>query len=428
MADDLMDQAMRLHLAGRHTESEALYRQIPAHHPDSAKAKHYLGFLLQQMGRLEEALEFIEASLQLDNSHSEWHYNHGIVLDRLGRCDEAIAAFEHSLKLAPGNYFCKTSLGALLEKSGDIGRAEQLYREASQIDPHCPDAHYLLASLLVAQGRFLEARHSNSLGLIADPARDKSKIKLGIAYCEVGERDRAIVLMENWLHEEPGNPVASHMMAAFRGDAPERCSERYVEAAFDRFAAQFDSILTRLDYAGPRLLREELQRLGLAQNSLKALDLGCGTGLNGRILKSVALSLTGVDISQAMLDAAGKTQCYDFLVKSEICEFLCDGRDRFDLISCMDTLIYFGNLEPVFSGISARLAPGGQFVFTTEKLASDSGGYELGITGRYRHSEDYVARLLDDAGFELSYAGNAAIRKESGQPVEGQLYSARKRR
>jgi len=428
MADDLMDQAMRLHLAGRHAESEALYRQIAAHHPDSAKAKHYLGFLLQQTGRLEEALELIEASLQHDNSHSEWHYNHGIVLDRLGRCDEAIAAFEHALKLAPGSYFCKTSLGALFEKTGKIDKAEQLYREASQIDPHCPDAHYLLAALLVAQGRFPEARHFNSLGLIADPASDKSKIKLGIAYCEVGEKDRAIALMENWLLEEPGNPVASHMLAAFRGDLPERCSERYVEAAFDRFAAQFDSILTKLEYAGPRLLREELQRLGLARNSLKVLDLGCGTGLNGQILKSVALTLTGVDISQAMLDAAGRRQCYDFLVKSDICEFLGDGKDRFDLVACMDTLIYFGNLEPVFSGISARLAPGGQFVFTTEKLASDSKGYELGITGRYRHSEAHVARLLDESGFEPPHASSAAIRKESGQPVEGQLFSARKRR
>ena len=426
MADDLMDQAMRLHLAGRHAESEALYRQIA---PDSAKAKHYLGFLLQQTGRLEEALELIEASLLHDNSHSEWHYNHGIVLDRLGRCDEATAAFEHSLKLAPDNYFCKTSLGALLEKTGEIDRAEQLYREASQLDPHCPDAHYLLASLLVAQGRFLEARHSNSLGLIADPVRDKSKIKLGIAYCEVGEKDRAIALMENWLLEEPGNPLAIHMLAAFRGDAPERCSERYVEAAFDKFAAQFDSVLTRLDYAGPRLLREELQRLRFAPNSLKVLDLGCGTGLNGQILESVSLSLTGVDISQAMLDAAQNTQYYDFLFKSEISAFLDESRDRFDLITCMDTLIYFGNLGPVFSKIHARLAPGGQFVFTTEKLAPDSGKkYELGITGRYRHSEDYVARLLEEAGFEPPFTGNAAIRKESGQPVEGQLFSARKRR
>ena len=427
MADDLMDQAMRLHLAGRHAESEALYRQLA---PDSAKAKHYLGFLLQQTGRLEEALELIEASLLHDDSHSEWHYNHGIALDRLGRCDEAIAAFEHSLKLAPGNYFCKTSLGALLEKTGETGRAEQLYREASQIDPHCPDAHYLLAALLVAQGRFLEARHANSLGLIADPALDKSKIRLGIAYCEVGEKGRAIALMENWLLEEPGNPVASHMLAAFRGDAPERCSEPYVEAAFDRFAAQFDSILTRLEYAGPRLLREELQRLGLARDSLKVLDLGCGTGLNGQILKSVSLTLTGADISQSMLDAARNTQCYDFLFKSEICEFLGEGKDRFDLITSIDTLIYFGNLGPVFSGIHTRLVPGGQFVFTTEKLASDCGekSYELGITGRYRHSEEYVARLLDEAGFEPPFSRNAAIRKESGQPVEGQLYSSRKRR
>lgn len=419
-----LNRAMQLHLEGKYAESEALYRQLVDECPGSAKIMHCLGFLLQQTGRLDESLEFIERSLFIDDAHAEWHYNHGIVLDRLGREEDAAKAFSRSLALNRNNYFCWTNLGAVLEKSGASDLAEQAYREAVMLNPQCMDAYYLLASLLASQGRFDEAKYLNAQGIIADPAQNKSKIKLGLALCETGRQDEAIRLMKSWRDTEPENPIALHMLAAFREtDVPERCANRYIEATFDNFAHDFDSVLSRLDYAGPRLLEETLVRLGFRESSLNVLDLGCGTGLNGPVLKPISKTLTGVDLSRAMLDRAQEKNSYDFLFKSEICAFLDQENARFDLITCIDTLIYFGNLEAVFGKIQARLEMGGSFIFTTEK---GTDGFDLDVTGRYRHAENYITGLLEKAGFTSPSVEAAVIRRESARPVDGQLFIASK--
>lgn len=423
-----MNEAMSLHVEGRHAESEALYRRIIAEHPDLPDPRHYLGFLLLQTGRLDESLGLIVESLDLDDSRAEWHFNHGIVLARLGRNEEAILAFVNSLKLSSGNYFCWTNLGSLLEKAGEPGKAEEAYIAATRLDPECPDAYYLLSTLLCLQERFREAKYFSCLGFIADPAKDKSRIRLGIAYHETGRAEDAVATMENWLKEEPENPVPAHMITAFTGaEPPERCSSRYVEATFDRFAPRFDATLASLKYAGPELLEKELRRLDFAKKSLHVLDLGCGTGLNGACLKPLSLTLTGIDISRAMLDKAEERSCYDQLFKSEICEFLGDARNGFELITCMDALIYFGNLVPVFSGVLANLKSGGMFIFTTEKFDVGGGkGYDLDITGRYRHGEKYLSDLLADTGFTTISMADVVIRHESGNPVKGQLFTVQK--
>ena len=419
-----LDQAMRLHLEGRYAESEALYRQLIIEHPDSAKIMHCLSFLFQQTGRLEEALALIERSLLIDDAHAEWHYNHGIVLDRLARGADAAKAFSRSLELNRNNYFCWTNLGSVLEKNGTPDLAEQAYREAAMLNPQCMDAYYLLASLLASQGRFEEAKHFNCKGIVVDPSENQSKIKLGLALCETGRQEDAISLMQSWCDAEPGNPVAPHMLAAFRGmGSPERCADQYVEATFDNFAHDFDTVLARLNYAGPQLLEEEVGHLNFQKSSLNILDLGCGTGLNGLVLKPLSITLTGVDLSRAMLDKAKEKNCYDFLCKSEICAYLDQEGPRFDLISCIDTLIYFGDLEAVFRKVHDRLKPGGSFVFTTETGEKD---FILDITGRYRHEESYVSRLLESAGFTLLRIKNAAIRLENAHPVAGQLFSAKR--
>ncbi len=415
----LLQRAMALHLEERHAESEALYRKTISEYPDSPEPRHYLGFLLMQQGKLEESLEFLSESLRLDDSKAEWHYNHGILLSRLDRKEEAIESFLNSLKLDSANYFGWTNLGSLFEEAGEPDQAEKAYLAASRIDPECPDAYYLLSSLLASQERFEEAKYFNCKGFIKDPAKDKPRIRLAVAHFEIGMKSDAIAIMENWLADDPENPVPSHMLTAFRGnDVPERCSDRYLEATFDHFAASFDSHLEKLKYRGPELLEKEL--LLLDRHRMEILDMGCGTGLNGMILKPFSASLTGVDISAAMLEKARERNCYDLLVKSEMGQFLQKEKDRFDLVACMDTLIYFGNLEPVLKGVFSSLRASGIFIFTTEKCESGT-EYDLDISGRYRHSQSYLSGLIEAIGFETASSRDAVIRYESGRPVMGQI-------
>jgi predicted TPR repeat methyltransferase len=132
-----------------------------------------------------------------------------------------------------------------------------------------------------------------------------------------------------------------------------------------------------------------------------------------------------------MLDRAAQKTTYDRLVKAEIGVFLAGSTQQYDLVACMDTLIYFGALEDIVMLMARNLKPGGWLIFSTEKLIADGSDdvqrrYSLNISGRYSHSEIYLRDLLQANGFELHYLHDLTIRTEAGVPIPGQIVRARK--
>lgn len=424
----LLSAALRKHLDGDLAAAETLYREIILADPGEPQARHYLGFLLQQTGRLHEALEQLTGAIALDDRHAEWHFNLGIVLSRLDHVAAAIDAFSNAITIDPDKYFYWTNLGTAFESNQEWARAEQCYRRAADIDADCPDAFYLLAALCLKLERFPEARHFNYRGIIAAPADSQSKIIRGQAYYELGRADDAIALFEDWLAAEPGNPVATHLLTAYRRQQPpDQCSREYIEATFDAFASSFENTLGRLNYCGPQLVRDYLAALNPPAASLSVLDLGCGTGLVGEALKPYARLLAGVDLSQAMLDRAAAKQVYQQLHKSGIADFLLTCGEPYDLVTCMDTFIYLGRLDEVLAQIHHRLKSGGLLIFSTEKLVDPhEPGYRLNISGRYSHHPGYLTAMLGSSRFRVIEMRDVAIRKESGYPIEGQFVCARR--
>ena len=71
--------------------------------------------------------------------------------------------------------------------------------------------------------------------------------------------------------------------------------------------------------------------------------------------------------------------------------------------------------------------PGGMFIFTVEAWADaePSATYRIATHGRYSHAEQYVRRLLSDAGLHPTITP-AELRMESGAPVAGLAVVARK--
>lgn len=419
----LFSAALRTHLDGDLAAAETLYREVILADPSEPQAKHYLGFLLQQTDRLPEAFEQLTNAIALDDRHAEWHFNLGIVLSRQGLVTAAVDAFSNAIAIDPDKYFYWTNLGASFELNQEWVRAEQCYKAAINIDPNCPDAFYLLSALCLKLERFPEARHFNYCGIIAAPAESKSKIVLGQAYYELGRVGDAIALFESWLVAEPGNPVAMHLIAAYRGQqAPDQCTRQYIELTFDAFAHSFENILSRLNYCGPQLVQDYLAAVNISAASLSVLDLGCGTGLVGEVLKPYARVLVGVDLSQAMLDRAATKPLYHQLHKSDITDFLLASRDQYDLVTCMDTFIYLGRLKEIFALIYQKLKTGGMLIFSTEKLTeSHERGFQLNISGRYSHHHDYLTTVLSNTGFKIAKIRDVAIRRESGCPIEGQF-------
>ena len=101
------------------------------------------------------------------------------------------------------------------------------------------------------------------------------------------------------------------------------------------------------------------------------LDLGCGTGRNGRILKEKYpnMKLINYDFSINMLQEAKKNQKKVLGTKSEfICgdiEELSFSENIFDVIWSTSSLQWCNNISDTFMKAKSILKPGGLFIFST---------------------------------------------------------------
>ena len=396
-----------------------IYRRILEVAPDHADALHFSGVLAHQQERGEQAVALIERSLELEPERADWYSNLGIVLQDRLRLDEAIAAYEHAIALDPGHANAHSNLGVVLRATGRIVEAEAAYREAIRIDPDHSDAYNNLGVLLNGRGQAREAALCFSKVITLRPRYPEARRLLAVAYCTLGEVDRAVEVCEEWVRDEPDDPLALHTLAACSGrEVPPRASDAYIERTFDSFAASFDAKLAKLSYRAPALVAAMLEDAGIgASRALDVLDAGCGTGLCGPLVSPYARRLVGVDLSDGMLDQARARDVYDDLVKRELTAYLRDRTGAFDVIVSADTLVYFGPLEDVAAAATRALRAPGWLVFTVEELR-DGGEWAISPNGRYRHGRAYVERVLADAGLRPEIE-HAELRLEAGEPVPG---------
>ncbi|MBT9373092.1 methyltransferase domain-containing protein [Rhizobium sp. CSW-27] len=254
-----------------------------------------------------------------------------------------------------------------------------------------------------------------------------------LAHEKAGEIDAAVAAYHEVLAIDPeDHGGASVRIAALgRGDAPPRAPDAYVETLFDQHAEDFEEILVeQLGYAVPLMVLQRLQELDLGPFK-RMLDLGCGTGLTGGAMRDLVEDITGIDISENMVEIAHEKDLYDTLYVAEIEDFLEDNDDEpFDLITATDVLPYLGALEPLFFGAAENMVPGGILVFSSETLPDEvmaGRPYMVGPHQRFAHAEAYVRERLDATGFDLVDITEINVRMQDGEPTPGHLVVARLR-
>src|SRR6266702_741846 len=264
-------------------EAHEVFRRVLATAPDHPRALHYAGVLAHQQGRNGEALALIERSLALVPDQADWYSNLGIVLQSGDRLDRAINSYRRAITIDPSHANAHNNLGVLLRATGQPVEAEAAYRTAIRLSPEHIDAYTNLGILLNGLKRTEEAAACYCRVITLRPKHREARKLLALAHCTLGEVGKAEKILEEWLEEEPENPIAQHMLASCTGrDVPDRASDAFIEATFDSFAASFESKLERLSYRAPSLIGAMLEDFGVERSHhLDVLDAGCGTGLCG---------------------------------------------------------------------------------------------------------------------------------------------------
>lgn len=316
------------------------------------------------------------------------------------------------LEAGRGGLLTRLTLVKALIAAGEPHQALAQAREASALNPGVAAAALGLGQALLAMGALPGAIAEFQRASRLEPGLEEARLLTGQAWLEAGEASKALGIFENL---QPSARLDDLIARARAMTTAPRSDAGYVRHLFDQFSADYDGrMLGQLDYAAPRILADLAGLVMPARDGLTVLDLGCGTGLAGMAFQQRAARLDGIDLSPAMIEKARQRGIYGRLKVGDI-ERAIEG--RYDLILAADTLVYLGDLEPLFRAVADHLSPEGFFLFTTE--AKEGEGFELGEKRRWRHSENYLRQTAKLAKLSLAGLVAASPRTESHQPVPG---------
>src|SRR5437764_5953049 len=330
----------------------------------------------------------------------------GVAHYEAGRLQQAERQFAAALSLAPGRPSVLTNLGAVRLKLGRAADAVVLLEEALAQEPGNAEALAHCATALAELGRTKEAVTLFDRAVAADPRPAAVWMHRGTALRELGRAQEAAASYREALARGGDAELLRYYLAGLEGGAvPARPPREYVQALFDAYAGEFDTHLVQtLRYDAPQVL---VQRLG-GRRFTHALDLGCGTGLCGPLLRPLAQRLTGVDLSANVLARAQALGVYDLLQQGDVVDYLRGATEAFDAVVAADVFVYVGALDEVFALLAARMPPQGLFAFTVEE--SSAGEVVLRESLRYAHSESGLRRLATDHGFAVQAIERRPVR------------------
>jgi len=369
-----------------------------------------------------------------------------------GRLEPARICFETCQALTPGRPSVLGNLGVTLFHLRRWEAAIPVLLQATTADPSLAEAWACLGLANEAQGQWQAAANALEKSLALAPRQVRLWLSLSDVSLRLDNVERALEAVDRAVQEDPGSAPAwsdrgslmrelhrfaeadrcferalalggdpelnGYYLAAVRaGDAVTAPPRRYVEALFDDYAADFQShVVERLGYRGFEVLLQPLLDTGKRYGHV--LDLGCGTGLCGPLIAPRADAVDGVDVSGAMLEQARRLGVYRELIHADLGEFLAATALRPDLILAADVFIYVGDLAAVLRSARRILQPGGCLAFTVE-LAKEGRDIQLLPSLRFAHSEAYVRRLADEAGFTGVRMVEAPIRHDQTAPIMG---------
>jgi len=353
-------------------------------------------------------------------------FKQGIVHYEAGRFAQAERHFCASLALLPGRASTLTNLGATRLKLGRFQDAADLLEEALAHEPDNVEALGHRATALAELGDHAAALACVERALAVDASLAALWSLRGNLLKELGRLDEARSCFEKAIALGADNELNRYWLAAVSGLEPPRTAPRlYVETLFDSYADDFEPhLLQVLHYRAPELLIEPLAVEG--RRFSRALDLGCGTGLCGVLMRPIAARLDGVDLSSNMVARSAARGVYDHLEQADLVEYLRGRTQAYDLLVAADVFIYVGALEAVFEAAAQALQPGGVFCFSVES-SPDGTDFVLRPSLRYAHSPGYIRNLSEQYGFEFQRTSAHPIRDDQRSPVAGWFAWLRRR-
>lgn len=464
---DQSNPVLSLHLAnvlklrGLLAEAEATLLAAAELHPKFAAIDNNLGVLYFAQEKWELAVDLCRSAISKQSNYVDAYYNYGLALSKLKRNEEAICAYQALIEISPEHVGANFQLGCLLQLKRQPKEALKHFMLIYKNHPFHVETIMNLAACCLQLNLVKEAKDYYQMALDIVPDDIQALFNLGVLAGQVGEINKAIdyylhVLKIDFNHYpaqynlavsyltlkqrelalkhfqearrlQPENETIQHLVQALTSATDVATSPpNYVRALFDGYAKHYDQhMMQALAYQVPGYFGQLIDYIAKQDpGRWEVLDLGCGTGLCGELVRPHASYLAGVDLSQKMLAVAKEKGLYDELICEEVVSFLRANNKTYHMVLAGDTLVYLGDLNEVFIETARALQPGGWFLFNIE--IGESSDYCLASSGRFVHSKTYIEKLAEVNDFTIVKSQAVVLREQEHMPVLGYLFLMRK--
>jgi predicted TPR repeat methyltransferase len=425
-----------LDCAGSFPEAAACLERSLELARDQADTWLLLGFVRKKTGDLAGTEIAYRSAIKVEPKSAVAWQCLGLLKDEQRECTTAIEYLSKAVELGASDPAVLANLGKLHYQIGEIPKASEIYKRVVTLDPSNMAYREMARKLQfvsdLLRGQSVESAlgsyKESSVGDGTPTGEDQIKLLREVFghLSGFGHLDEAKRVGEKLLQLQPDDAVVNYLMKAVGGEERvQQSPSEYIVEYFDSFANGFDAKLVDvLRYEVPAKICAAVQRAVQSKQKYQVVDAGCGTGLCGPLLRPLAASLVGVDLSPKMLDQAGKRGLYDELVCEELIGFLNRSPDRFDLVVAADVVVYIGDLTSLFAAAAKSIRAGGHFAFSTESWGGET--YLLQPSGRFAHSPSYV-RAVAERAFSEQDCIETMIRLEANVPTNGNLFVFRRR-
>ncbi|STX50396.1 methyltransferase [Legionella busanensis] len=396
------------------------FQNVLALAPKHLDALFYLGVLALEINDLTHAEQAFQQVLVENNGHVDALTNLGVIAVKRDQGQLAVDYFSKALALNNDHIEARNNLAATFMHHDRFENALMHYDYLLQKDPNNIEYLYNSGVAQMALGHLNEAINHFEHLLSVENKHFATLNNLAAIYIRLNDKEKAKQLLLQALIVNPEDKASQHMLNALSGlDKPVETAPEYAANLFNNYALYYDEHVQKyLKYSLPQQIFHVLSDLNITHCE-KTLDLGCGTGLTGQVLRDISQQLTGVDIAKKMLDWARPKGIYDKLIESEALSYLKVEKELYNLIVAADVLPYFGELSTLFQQISNHLEALGYFIFSTE--ISSTMPWQLQESARFSHNEEYLEQLAEANSLKIIFKKQIVARHQEGNPLPSWL-------
>ncbi|MSR33195.1 MAG: tetratricopeptide repeat protein [Phycisphaerales bacterium] len=166
---EAMQVAQQLQAQGDVAGAEKIYKLILEADPNHGDGIFYLGMILCQSKRFDEAFTLLKRAVKVHPNVFEFHYNLGLIYESNNHFAQALECYRRAVELEPsGN--AHSNLAKNLTDSGQLTEAIEFAREAIKRLPHNQRAipHNNLGSALTLRGELEQGLENYKLAIAID--------------------------------------------------------------------------------------------------------------------------------------------------------------------------------------------------------------------------------------------------------------------